>query len=289
MRLGTTRATMTLDRARAVFDLRQIAAYEGSIAGQFVVNGRGGLSVGGDLRFDSIAMQPLLRDLGGYERLIGTGDLSLKFLGVGTTVDQIMRSLSGSGRLALGKGELRGLDIAGMLRNLDPNFVGEGQRTIFDSLSASFGMDGGVLSNDDLALKAPYVTATGSGTVNLGARSLDYRLRPTALAAADGSGGIMVPLLISGPWADPRFRLDLESLARERLEEEARALEDRARAEAAAAEARAKAELERRAEEELGVTRQEGESLEDAAKRRAEEVLEEEAGRLLQQLLRPGP
>jgi AsmA protein len=284
-RFGATRVVTTIDRARAVFDLRQVAAYQGNISGQFVVNGRGGLSVGGDLVLADLAMQPLLMDLGGYDRLIGTGDLRLKFLGVGNSVDAIMRSLSGSGSLSLGKGELRGLDIAGMLRTLDAGFVGEGQKTIFETISASFTMDQGVLSNSDLDLKAPYVTATGSGTINLGARTLDYRLRPVALAAVDGTGGVMVPLLITGPWAKPTFRLDLESLARERLEEEARALEARAKAEALEAEARAKAELERKAEEELGIVRQEGESMEDAARRRAQEAIDAEAGRLLERLL----
>lgn len=287
-KFGSTRVVTTVDRGRAVFDLRQVAAYQGTISGQFVVNGRSGLSVGGDLTLSDLAMQPLLMDLGGYDRLIGTGDLQLKFLGVGNSVDAIMRSFSGSGRLSLGKGELRGLDLAGMLRTLDTNYVGEGQKTIFESVSASFGIDKGVLTNDDLAFQAPYVTATGTGSVNLGARLLDYRLRPVALAAVDGTGGVRVPLLISGPWANPKFRLDLEALARERFEEQAKELEARARAEAAEAEARARAELARRAQEELGIVRQDGESLEDAARRRAQEAIDAEAGRLLERLLGGG-
>lgn len=289
VRFGPSRLSATLDRGRAVFDLREVSAYGGAIRGQFVVNGRGGLSVRGDLELAGLSLQPLLMDAGGYDRLIGTGDLELEFLGVGNSVDAIMRSLSGQGRLALSKGELRGLDIAGMLRNLDASYVGEGQKTIFDGITAGFALRDGVLANDDLLLKAPYLTATGSGNVGIGARTLDYRLRPTALAAADGSGGIMVPMSISGTWADPKFRLDLESLARERLEAEAKALEEQAKARAKEAEAQARAELERKAQKELGIQRQEGESLEDAARRRAEEALEAEAGRLLNRLLGAAP
>ena len=33
----------------------------------------------------------------------------------------------------------------------------------------------------------------------------------------------MVPLLVTGTWADPKFRLDLESIAREKMEAEAKA------------------------------------------------------------------
>lgn len=288
-RLGPSRISATVDRGRAVLDLRQVSAYQGAITGQFVINSRGGLSVGGDLALAGLAMQPLLTDLGGYDRLIGTGDANLKFLGVGNSIDEIMRSLSGSGGIAFGKGELRGLDIAGMLRTLDTGYVGEGQKTIFDSISTGFSIDKGVLVSDDLALKAPYVTATGAGKIGIGTRTLDYRLRPTALAAADGTGGIMVPLLITGSWANPKFRLDLESIAREKLEADAKALEERARARAREAEAKAKAELEKKAQEELGIQRQEGESLEDAARRRAQEALEEEAARALRKLLGQDP
>jgi AsmA protein len=284
-KLGPTGLKLTMDRARAVFDIREMAAYGGQITGEFVVNGRGGLSVGGNLNFAGLAMQPLLSDLAGYDRLIGSGDLEVQFLGVGNSLDAIMKSLKGQGTLELGKGELRGFDLGGMLRTLDAGYVGEGQKTIFDGLAGTFTMADGVLSNSDLKLVAPYVTAAGSGEIGVGARTLNYRLRPTALAEADGTGGVMVPLLITGPWANPKFRLDLESIAREKMEAEARALEERARQAAAEAEAKAKAELEAKLKEELGVEVLDGESLEDATRRRAEEALEEETRKLLEGFL----
>ncbi|WP_283178405.1 hypothetical protein [Gemmobacter sp. 24YEA27] len=50
VKFGETRFMLTIDRARAVFDLRQLAAYGGAVSGEFVVNGRGGLSVGAIFR-----------------------------------------------------------------------------------------------------------------------------------------------------------------------------------------------------------------------------------------------
>lgn len=229
--------------------------------------------------------QPLFLDLAGWDRLLATGDLQLQFLGVGNSIAAIMASLKGEGALELGKGELRGLDIAGMLRTLDAGHVGEGQRTIFDALAGTFTIDGGVLSNSDLKLVAPYLTASGSGRIGLGGRMLDYRIRPTALASEDGTGGVMVPLLITGPWASPSYRLDLESIARERMEAEAKAAEERARAAAKAAEEKAKAELEARLKQELGIEVAPGETAADAAIRRAQEALEDEARRALEDIL----
>lgn len=266
--LGPVAARVTVDRARAVVTLDDVGAYGGTVAGEFVVNGRKELSVGGDLAFRNIALQPMLTDLTGFARLVGTGDLTLNFLGSGNSVDAIMRSLSGSGVLNLGAGAIEGLDIAGMIRTLDTGFVGEGQRTVFDSLSASFDMDGGDLFNRDLLMAGPVVSAEGAGRIGLGARDLEYRIRPTALRGADGTGGISVPLWITGSWAAPSFALDLEALAQENLKDEAKALEDDLKAKAAA-------ELDQ----------QEGESLEDAAKRKLQEQLGQEAGSLLEGLL----
>jgi AsmA protein len=285
LRLGETRVGITVDRARAVIDIRQMAAYGGQITGDFVVNGRGGLSVGGRLRFAGLQTQPLMSDLAGWDRLVSTGDFQLEFLGVGNSIAEIMAGLRGEGAVELGKGELRGLDIGGMLRTLDAGYVGEGQKTIFDGLAGTYTIEGGVLSNSDLKLVAPYLTASGSGEIGLGSRTLNYRIRPTAMAAEDGTGGVMVPLLITGPWADPTFRLDLESIAREKMEAEARAAEERARAAAAEAEARAKEELSRRLEEELGVEIAPDESLGDAAVRGAQEALEDEARKALEDIL----
>lgn len=288
VKFGASKLMLTLDRGRLVTEIRKVVAYDGVISGQFVINGRKGLSVGGDLAFSGMALQPLLADFGGYQRLVGTGDLEVKFLGSGSSIDAIMRSLEGSGTLALRKGEILGLDIAGMLRTLDTSYVGEGQKTIFDAVTGSFTIAGGVLRNDDMLLKSPYITATGAGDIGLGARNLEYRIKATALADDTGAGGLTAPLLIKGPWAKPNFSLDLESLAQERLDQEKAKLEAELKAQAAAKQAELEAQAKAQLQEQLGIVQQDGETLEDAARRRAQEALDEEARKALEKLLGGG-
>lgn len=285
VQLGKTNVNAKLDRSRLVFALKRVETYQGVIKGKFVVNGRGGLSVGGNLTAAGLAMTPLLRDLADYERLVGVGDMHLKFLGVGNTMDAIMHSLSGNGSFKLGQGEILGLDLAGMLRNLDASYRGSGQKTVFNSVGASFTMKDGVLHNEDLSLIAPLAKALGAGDIGIGTQTLKYRVNPVALTSADGTGGISVPVLISGTWADPKFRPDLQALIDQNLADEKAALEAKIAAEKAAAEARLqakKAELEarlasekaqalQRAQEVLDVEVEAGETLEDAAKRKVEE------------------
>jgi AsmA protein len=258
--LDRVRMGLNIDRARAVFDLREIGLYDGRVTGEFVINARSGLSTGGNLRAEGLGLLPLLRETAGFERLAGTGNAALRFLAVGDSVDAMMRSLSGEGRFDLGQGEIIGFDLAGMLRNLDMSYMGEGNRTIYRAISGSFTIVDGVLSNDDLTLDAPRVTASGEGTVNLGARQLDYRVTPVALADTDGAGGLRVPLQARGPWDDLRFSIDVEGLAQERLRAEQENLE---------AQARERAEQE--VIDRLELDPQEGESIEDAARRRIEQ------------------
>lgn len=269
VRLGLLRGQMALEDGRAAITLQDLYAYEGRASGRMVVNARGRGSVSADLALSGIALQPLLRDFAGQDRLMATLDGRVSLLSSAASVSEMMHRLQGDGQIALGKGELRGLDLLGMLRTLDPGYVGEGQRTIFDSVTSGFSIADGVLRADDLRFVAPYLRVEGAGVVGIGGRMIDYRLTPVALQNPDGTGGVRVPLRITGPWARPRFGLDVESLVDPKIE-----------AEKARAEARAREAIARKAEEELGVRAEEGESLEDAAKRRVQEEIRKGLGRL---------
>lgn len=278
--------TLTIDRARAVLGLREARLFGGIVSGELVANNRAGLSVGGNIAASGLALQPLLRQVAGFERLTGTGALTLRFLGVGQSVDAILRSLSGEGRLELGRGEIVGFDLAGMIRNMDLSHVGPQNRTDYDSVTGSFSIQNGVLSNQDLVLTAPVMNLAGRGRVDLGGQTLDYRLMPVGLRDPRTDRELRVPVIISGPWAEPRFRLDLEGLAEERLREERARLEARAREEIARREselrARAEAELQRRLNLPLPPDAPSPrEALEQGLRQRAEE----EIGNTLQRLL----
>ncbi len=258
LRLDGLTAHVTSDRGRLVADLARVAAYGGTASGQVVVNARKGLSASGNLALTGIALQPLLHDVAGYDRLSGSGDVRLKVLATGRSVGALMHSVEGAGSLSIGPGELSGADLTAMLLTLDASQFGQGRKTIFDGLTASFAIAGGVLSNDDLRLASPRVTAAGQGRVGLGERTLDYRLRATALAGEAGDGGVSAPLVIFGSWDKPRFSIDLEALAKEDLKGDLGKVEDQAKA---------------ALQDELGITPNPGESLEDAARRKAEEAL----------------
>ena len=262
--LGPTRAVVTNERSRMVFGLREVAAYEGTVSGEFVVNNRDGLSVGGSLRGQGLQIQGLLADAADITRLSGAAEAEVSFLGVGASVDAIMRSLRGNGSLRVGQGKIPGIDLDALMRTGQ----GGGGTTIFDSLTANFSMENGDLWNEDLLMSLRSFEARGAGRVGIGARDIDYLVTPVALKARDGRG-VAIPVRIRGSWDDPRVVPDLDAAVRLNLEEERRAVEEDLRS-----------RVEERVEKELGVTVEEGESLEEAI----EKKLEDELGRRLRSL-----
>jgi len=286
LRMGPARLGLAIDRARAVLTVHEAALYGGTATGELVANNRSGFSAGGRLALRGLRLAPFLSDMAGLTRLDGTGNADIQFLAVGNSMDALMRRLSGTARFDLSDGAILGFDLAGMLRNLDPRYVGEGQRTIYNRLSGSFVVDEGIARTTDTRLEARAVTATTTGAVDIGRRTLDLRIVPVALTDAEGAGGVRVPLLVTGAWEAPRLRLDVQGMAEERLRAEA---EQRLRERLAAEEnERVQDAARRRAEEEaarrLGIEAQEGESARDAARR----ALEEEASRRLRGLLGGG-
>ncbi|MGP1357638.1 AsmA family protein [Roseicyclus sp.] len=269
--VGPVEVNANLDRGRLVFDIGRIGAYGGRIAGQFVVNGRNGLSVGGDLIAAGVQLNPLLTQFAGFDRLEGTGSASLQFLGVGDDLATIMGSLSGVGDLAFGAGAILGFDLGGMIRNLDTSFRGEGARTVYDSISADFTIAEGVLSNDDLMLDAPWGTVRGEGTVDLGAQTVDYRVIPGVMRDDAGQSGIEVPVLVTGPWSGLRFAPDLEYLAEQEFLEQRDRLAAEARERLEAEQDRVEQVVRDRANEVLGTEIQAGDTpadIEDALRAR---------------------
>ncbi|MBT8154948.1 AsmA family protein [Epibacterium ulvae] len=211
--LGASALTLTIDRARAVLGLQPATGFGGTLEGELVANNRNGLSVGGTLAFNNIRLEQALGQLAGFDNMNGTVLGEVNFLGVGNNMDAIMNSLSGKGWFEVGKGFYTGFDLEALMRTGG----GNGGSTVFDGLSASYTIADGIVQNDDLSAEVKGATVTGEGQVMLGAQALDYLFKPTL--SRDGGSAFTIPVKVTGPWADPSIRPDLEGALKPRLEE----------------------------------------------------------------------
>ena len=260
LNLGQTQVVATLDRSRLVLDLKRVDAYAARVSGNFVVNNRSGLSMGGDMDVNGLNVKAFLTDAAGFDRLSGTADADVSFLGMGASQHAIINSLSGKGSFRTGRGVIAGIDLDKLMRSGQAS----GGTTIFDEMSASFIIKDGRLRNDDLVMKLPLARAEGEGVIGLGRRDIDYLFTPVLLEG-ETRQGLAIPIRIKGPWADPSIVPDMERAIELNFKEEKKELEKKA-----------KEEVRQAVEDKLGVKAKDGQSTEDAVKEKVEDKLKNE-------------
>ena len=164
-----------------------------------------------------------LKDATGLESIEGKGTLSVNLSATGSNQRAIFDSLGGQAKVEFANGAIRGVNIAKMIRNLGQGSVSGWQgaateKTDFASLGASFQINKGMAQTDDIHLVGPLVTVKGGGTVNLPKRSLKLRVDPQLVASLEGQGrtqemsGLGVPVMIVGPWANPKIYPDIKGI-----------------------------------------------------------------------------
>ena len=223
VKLGPSQVNVTVKRKRAVVKLLPASMFGGQVKGRLVANNRDGFSVGGKLSFSGVRLERALGETAGYRRLNGTALGELEFLGSGGSVDAIMRSLSGEGRLEAGKGFFTGFDLEQLMRS-----GGNGGSTVFDQLTASYMIEGGNLRNQDLLVLLKGFRAGGKGRIGLGARDLDYLFTPQ-LVRAGGDQVLTIPVRIRGSWEDPDIRPDFSQALQPKLDGIEQEAKDRVR------------------------------------------------------------
>ncbi|HSM26692.1 MAG TPA: AsmA family protein, partial [Thioalkalivibrio sp.] len=187
---------------------------------------------------DGIALGPLLEDLReGVPRLVGNGSVNLALAASGATVGTLTSSLNGQGTIGLVDGAVRGIHVERIIRHADarlrgeaPEDDGEPNQTDFEEFSGSFDIVDGVIRNDDLVARSSLLLIKGQGSADLKRETMDYRIDTTVVSSIQGQGGrtldelqgLTLPIRIAGTFAEPRFRLNLEDVLRERREDRVR-------------------------------------------------------------------
>lgn len=236
IKVGESNLKVTLKNGVLVTDLTKLALYKGSGTAKITANASGSkpkIGVNFDLKgFDA---NPFLKDAAGFERLEGTANADIAITTSGMTERQLVSALNGKGKVQFLDGAIVGINLAAMLRNVTTAFMnkdsGETQKTDFAELKGTYTIKNGLVTNNDLSLKSPFIRVTGKGTSDLPKRTVNYRVTPKAVATTKGqggssdSGGIKVPVDITGPWDDLSYKPDLTAILGDIAKDPTKALE----------------------------------------------------------------
>jgi AsmA protein len=229
LELGRTVLGLALRDNQLTAELKEFAAYGGRGSGSLRVALQNGTPVIRErFSFEGLQALPFLRAAADFDRIEGTVRAEIESETRGATERQLVENLNGSGNVAFTDGAIVGINIAAMVRNAAGAFLnpeaGETRKTDFAEMGGSFTVADGVLRNDDMRLQAPTLRVDGSGRVNLPERTIDYRLEPKLATTLKGQGGerevagLLVPVIVKGPWDDPSIAPDLSAVARQALE-----------------------------------------------------------------------
>lgn len=231
----TQNVNIGLNAQQGVVNVSPFAAnlYQGSMNGALKVDARATPVITFKQAMKNISVGPLLVDAINNDMLAGTGSVDVDITTQGATVVALKKALAGNASLNLADGAVKGIDIAGTLRDLknkanlfkskDAVDADKSKKTDFSELTASFIIKNGVAHNEDLAMKAPILRLAkgdSKGDIDIGAEKINYLAKPTIVKSLKGQGGadldqlsgLSIPVKITGTFASPKFGMDFAAI-----------------------------------------------------------------------------
>ncbi len=227
LRLSNIQATLAANKGLLSVKPLNSQIYGGQLNSRFSLDARQDIpAFAFATNLEGVKLGDLMQDLQqGKAYLRGRGKLSYDLKTRGERISSLKKQLGGKLNLAVTQGALRDPELArkveavvAFLKNRKPNPPGE--ELIFDSLTGTAIVDKGVLQNDDLKLITPLILAKGEGSANLVNETADYTLSVGLAGDETKTERIFVPVTMKGPFAKLKYGLDLEKVAKQRLQKE---------------------------------------------------------------------
>jgi len=182
-----------------------------------------------ELKAKGIKASPMLKDVMGKDLLEGTLATEISLRMDGNKPNVIRDTLSGTGDFLISDGAIIGIDLDKMIHDVRAAFgVRKGgarrPKTDFGKFHIPFAISKGIASTKDTTLKSSLLSVTAAGKADLVKKTLDFRVIPEfvptlkAQRASKNGNGLTVPVLVSGTFSSPKFRVDLKAMLRKALQ-----------------------------------------------------------------------
>jgi AsmA protein len=220
------RAEGTLANGALNAAVQDVSLAKGAInASVGIAPANNGLTLDYQASASDVQAQPLLTTFAGTDRLSGTAQFTAKGNAKGRSQKDLIGALNGEGSFKFSDGAIHGINIAALLRQaktlgFDPS-ARDTQKTDFAELSGTFVIRDGVLENNDMKMLAPVLRLAGSGQVPMPPRTINYNVTATLVGTLQGQGGdaglngLPIPILVSGGWDAPSYKVDWQAVFRD--------------------------------------------------------------------------
>jgi AsmA protein len=212
------------DRVTRIFPV-EAQIDSGRYAGDVTLDDRGAIpSISIDEHLKGIDLARLLAHGAQKGRWSGRATLSLKGTARGDTMDAMLKTMSGHFDADLANGALEGIDLeyqrdrAQALIDRTTTDRRDTKRTSFDALRTSGEIANGIAQTHDLIISTQALKVTGQGSANLSTEAIDFQLLASILKAPTKTL-IDIPLKVTGTYADPAVKADIDSLAKDQVKQ----------------------------------------------------------------------
>ncbi|MCE9508223.1 MAG: AsmA family protein [Alphaproteobacteria bacterium] len=216
--VGPSLLTVLLQDGNLHFKSSEATLFDGKFSSDLNLNAAPSTpTMAFNFKMDGVQAKPVLSKFADFKKLSGTTEANIAVTSSGNSQKALVSGLNGNGAVVFKNGSLEGIDLVNIAKLVQKHMadmnVGEG-KTDFVELGGTFVITNGVANNSDLKMKGPLVQASGSGSIDLPKKYIQYRVIPvlTASSAVEGASGISVPVDIKGPFSAIKIKPDFASV-----------------------------------------------------------------------------
>ncbi len=188
--------------------------------------------IGLGLSAKAIGLGDFLKDGWGSRWISGTTELGASLSSQGSTVGALRGNTNGEANYRLQDGEVQGVSLLDLLRGASARLQGgsaqqaDAQNTQFQELVGRAVIESGKLKMREIGGGSSWLKLAGDGFVDLLEGRYDLLLKPTMLDNEQVRQdkylskliGLAIPVSVTGPLAAPKFKVDLEQLAKDKAQ-----------------------------------------------------------------------
>ncbi len=208
-----------------------VQLYQGQLSGKAALDVRRDMpQTQLDVQMADVEFQPILVHVSGKDFLEGVLQADVTLRAQGDNAEEFKKTLSGKGELLFRDGAIVGINLTEMVQNVKSAFgltdQGPKPRTDFSEFRIPFAITKGIMDTENTTLVSPLVRVRAKGKADLVKEILNMRVEPSFVATLRGQGdsvrraGVMVPVLVTGPFKAPVFSPDLAGMLKEQIMEE---------------------------------------------------------------------
>jgi AsmA protein len=197
----------------------------GRYSGDMILDNRGAVPVLSiNEHFTGVDMVRLLSNSAQKGRVSGRANLNLKGSARGTTVDTLLKTLSGHLDADLVEGAFEGIDVGYEIdraqalidrARMPRDNTGH---TTFDVFKTSAQIVNGIAETQDLTISSQALRVIGHGTANLATKAINFQLMASILKSP-ATSLVDIPLKVSGTYTDPAVKPDIDAVVKGQLKQ----------------------------------------------------------------------